>query len=283
MTVSQKMRKWHQTVCYSCVRNGQKNCGTMEWGWLNPTAAVAISYMEMLLHIDRYGYPSADRDDYVTLVWPVHGSVVSGGDRCIMKKDRIVDSIMPPKMDEIIREYQRVHISWPEMRDQTSLRFTGLTGNDLDVRQACLQHTKNHYLDAPAGTTAVPPPKAMPSTPSVPTSPLPSTTILPKPMPTARDDGQTAGRYRQGDGDIRNNPSFGSHSAPASKAARYDHASPVDWQSWQSSSWSAGSAKGSGKGKSESQSTSWRSPWNAWQANQRDRTQTWNWSSGGGK
>ena len=223
-------------------------------------------------------------DDYVILLWPMHGSAVQSGDRCSLLKNRIAESVMPERMEEIISEYRKIHQLKSEEEEVTSLRFTGVTGNDLLISHDRLRQTRDHYLDPPLPrAVAALPAKAMPRTPVVASPPIPSTTIPAKPMPTTRHDVQQAGGYRQGHGDIRNNPNFGSQDAPASKAARREHELPVNWQSWQSYSWNTSSGKGDGKGKSGAKGTSWESGWNAWQTNQQDRTQAWNWGSGGGR
>ena len=214
----------------------------------------------------------------------MHGSAVQSGDRCSLRKNRIVESTMPERMEDIISEYRKIHQLESEAEDITSLRFTGVTGTDLLIRHDCLRHTRDHYLDAPlARAVSAPPAKAMPRTPDVASPSIPSSTIPAKPMPTTRDDVQQAAGYRQGHGDIRNNPNFGSQDAPASKAARREHESHANWQSWQSYSWNTSSGKGDGKGKSGAKGTSWGSSWNAWQTHQQDRTQAWNWGSGGGR
>ena len=211
------------------------------------------------------------------MVWSVHGSTVRAYCRKILKRDTIAQYEMPPKMDAVIKKFQDDYITFPEMREVTSLRFTGMEGDQLQARQALLETEKKNYLANAHAPKAVPLPKAMPGsmTTSVRSPNIPSTTITPKSMPPSASTSQPSGR--QGYGDMRNSPGFG---APEAKAARHDNA---QWQDRPAYSWGASSWKGSGKGQSESSSSSWQSPWSAWQARSRERSQTWSWNPTGGQ
>ena len=222
------------------------------------------------------------------MIWAIHGQPVMGFQRKMVLRKSIAMFEMPLVMQEIIERYQRDYVLGPELLSLTSLRFTGLEGDELIRRQAHMEMVKGNYIGFAHAQQGRPPAKAMPQvvTTSVRSPNIPSITITPKPMPASSSSSMPASRPAGHDGrDLSRRPDIG---APAPKAARHDDST---WSASSSSHWNSPAWKGSGKQKGktniidvESNTSTWHTTWSAWQADTRDRQgKGWSWNSSGGK
>jgi len=221
------------------------------------------------------------------MIWAVHGKTVKDRHRRMVDREDIAQYELPLVMKEILDDYQAEHVFDPELRSLTSLRFTGMVGDQLLARQQRLVTERDNYVADVHARQERPPPKAMPQimTTSIRSPNVPSTTIIAKQMPASSSASMPATRPGHDGRDLGRRSDGG---APAAKAARHGDST---WSAGPASSWGSQSWKGSGKRKGkmniidvETNTSAWHTSWSAWEANTRDRQgKGWSWNPSGGQ